>query len=109
MKTRAGELDQSIVIKRLTLTDDGMGGSTEAWADFATVFARVRASTGNESQQAERIQADARYSFVIRNRSDVLMTDKIYFGGADYNITSINSEGRRALFLEIAAERGGAQ
>jgi len=109
MRARPGELDQRITLRRLTLVDDGMGGSAETWADFAVVSARVRAGPGRESQQGDQIQAAAQYSFVIRYLSGILQTDLIRFAGVDYNIRSINDEGNRAAYLEILAERGVAQ
>jgi len=47
--------------------------------------------------------------FVIRNRSDLLESMRIVWDDIPYNIRSINQSKKRAMYLEIEAERGVAQ
>ena len=106
---RPGELDTQIIIQRVTLTPDGIGGNSEDWNTFDTVFAKIVGNTGRESEQGEQVEADAVYTFTIRNRADLLMTDRILFNSQFYNIRFIPDIGVRPLYLDIKAERGVAQ
>lgn len=108
-KFRIGEMDQRIEIVRETLTDDGMGGSTVALATIATVWALVRPRSGNEIEYSDRLNGQAAYMFVIRQRDDIQENDRLKWLGVEYNIRMISRLGGRNLYLEIDAERGVAQ
>lgn len=108
MKWQPGELDQRIAIIRESLSDDGMGGSTVTTATVATVWAKVIARSGRERDQADRLAADAGYTFVIRWRGDLLESDRLAWRGQEYNIRAIKQDGGRKLYLELDAERGVA-
>jgi SPP1 family predicted phage head-tail adaptor len=105
-----GNLDQLITIKRETRTTDGMGGDTVALVDVAAnLWAHVRPRTGRELAKHDRVEAPAMYLFKIRNRSDILDSDRIVWNGATYNIRAVLTEGTRDMYLEINAERGVTQ
>lgn len=109
---RAGNLDQRITFQRNTPASDGAGGSTQSWANFATVptvWANVKAKAGREGLDEGRTNATFVVQFTIRNRSDVTELDRIIWGGVAYNIRGIRREGSRELYLVIEAERGVAQ
>jgi len=108
MKWMPGELDQRIKVVRETLADDGMGGHTATTATYATLWAKVIASAGNERLEAGAIAASASYKFVIRYRADILDSDYIEWGGVRYNIRALPIGGQRTMYLEIVAERGVA-
>lgn len=106
-----GKLDQRITFQRKTLTSDGAGGTTAAWADLAdnaTVWANVKAKAGREGMVNDRMTATFVSVFTIRNRSDLLPQDRIVWGGVYYNIRAFMSEGARPQYLAIEAERGVA-
>lgn len=104
-----GELDKRITFKRETRTADRVGGVVVSLTNVATVWAHVRPRTGNESENSSRVEAKSSFLFVIRNRSDILESDRITWAGVDYNIRAIMRRGERPLYLEIEAERGVAQ
>lgn len=103
-----GELDQRVSIRRETLVADGQGGSTASWADVATVWAHVRPKGGREVVNADRVQGQTMYTFVMRYRSDIREADVIRWQGVDYNVRAILDRGGRRLYLEVDAERGVA-
>lgn len=109
MKYRPGELDQRITIQRETPASDGMGGVTLTLSDVATVAAKVIAMSGNEREDFDALQAEHKYRFVIRWRSDILKNDRIVWRGVEFNIRSIADFGPRTMYLEMDAERGVAQ
>ena len=67
MNYRAGELDQRIKIQVRQSTPDGMGGSSFEWVDFANAWAHVRPKSGGESVNYDKLSAEQKYIFVIRN------------------------------------------
>lgn len=106
---RPGELDERIIIRRETESDDGGGGVTVAVADYATLWALVRPASGNERLAMDAIQAEATVVFVIRARSDLRESDRIKWRDVEYNIRTMGKRSPRAMYLEITAERGVAQ
>lgn len=109
MSYDVGELDQKIVIKRESLTADGMGGSTTSTTTVASVWAHVRPKKGREIGAHDKVEAPAMYIFAIRYRSDVEDSDFITWNGSDYNVRAVLTRGGRKMFLEIEAERGVTQ
>jgi len=109
MAYRVDELDQRITFQRQTLTSDGQGGATKSWATLATVWALARARSGTEVAKMARVEATALYLFVVRYRADLRESDRIVWGGVNFNIRAINGNSARRLYLEIDAERGVAQ
>lgn len=106
-----GKLDQRVTLERKTLTADGIGGTTAAWANVpsnATVWANVKAKAGREGMDNGRTTATFVSVFTIRNRADLLPQDRIVWGGVTYNIRAFLSEGARQQCLAIEAERGVA-
>lgn len=104
-----GNLDQRITLQAKTRTADNMGGAVETWGNFAsvpTVWAQVIPARGNEAVNGERVDATGRFTFVIRNRTDVAENDRIVWLSENYNIRHIERRGGRPLYLYITAERG---
>jgi SPP1 family predicted phage head-tail adaptor len=108
----AGAKDQQVTLQRLTIAPDGMGGQTEAWADFAedaTVWAHVVAKSGREGMIEGRTADTFIVLFTIWNRRDIDARDRIIWQGVAYNIRGVRDVGGRSLDLVIEAERGVAQ
>jgi SPP1 family predicted phage head-tail adaptor len=101
-----GEMTELIELHSLTSTSDGMGGSTQAWAKYADVWAHIRPLSGSEREGAMRTEGTAKHLIVIRNRDDVRDTHKIVWGARELNIRFIRSRGPRDLYLELEAEVG---
>ena len=111
MNYRPGELDQRITIKRETNTKTAMGGQSVSLVNIATVFAKVTAKSGGESNKYQRLDAEASYVFVIRNTNNfnVRESDRIEWRGTEYNIRFISDPGPRPIYIEISADKGVAQ
>lgn len=108
MAYEIGELDQRIALQRRTRTRDDAGGATTTWTTYATVWALVRPLSGRERERLMREEATANYLVVIRERDDVLPSDRIQWRSRELNIRFIKSRGARAMYLEIEAELGAA-
>lgn len=105
----AGRLDQQITLRHLTRATDGAGGTTEAWADFATnatVWAAVTFKGASEGMQEGRTNAVQMINFEIYNRSDVSEVDALIWQGETYNIRAVRRYGHRKQRMWIDAERG---
>jgi SPP1 family predicted phage head-tail adaptor len=112
MTYRAGELDQRIIFQRRVNTPDGMGGSSFTWVDIpelASVWAHARPKSGREVTEFQRVNAEATYLFVVRNRPDIKEEYRIAWDGEIFNIRYIPKPKKRALYLEIEGERGAEQ
>ena len=101
-----GQLDQRISLQHRTLTDDGAGGATEAWTEYAEVWASVRPMTGRERENAMRNEATSNYVVTVRYRSDILERDRIVWRSKELNIRFIKNAGPRPPFLDLEVEMG---
>lgn len=112
MTYRTGELDQRVTFQERVNTPDGMGGSSFEWVDIAelsSVWAHARVKSGREVTEFDRVNAEASYLFVVRNRPDIKADYRIVWDGEVFNIRHIAKPKTRALYLEIEGERGVAQ
>lgn len=106
-----GLADQRVTFQRYAETSDGIGGTTQAWADFATtptVWAKVTPRIGSEKLEEGRVNASGMATFTVRYRSDVTETDRLIWRGEAWNIRRIMRKSGRNLWLDIEAERGVA-
>lgn len=101
-----GKYNRIIALQRKTLTPDAYGGQTEAWATYATVWAAVKPLKGRELIAAQAAQSAVANRFEMRYRSDVLASDRIQFGGKNYNITAVIDVEDRREELIVMAETG---
>ena len=111
MTYRPGELDQRIEFQERISTPDGIGGSTFTWSTITNggAWALVRPKGGREVTEFDRVNGEASYLFVVRNRQDVRDSFRILWDGIPYNIRVRKQPKLRALYLEIDGERGVAQ
>ena len=108
MNFRPGELDQLITFERKQRTADGMGGYTETTVLVGEVWAHVRPLSGKEITDYDRVNAEARYMFVIRWPLAVFESDNIVWEGERYNIRALKKPKQRDLYCVIEADRGVA-
>lgn len=109
MKFRPGELDKRITLLRPVRTPRLGGGYDESQEEIGTVWAHVRPLSGNEREQFDRVNGEAAYLFVIRNRDDITDNTLIQWEGETYNVRFPKGRGGRPLYLEIVGQRGVAQ
>lgn len=82
---------------------DAAGERVPSWpTTYATVWAEKIEIRAREFFSAQTTEAQMTTRFRILHRSDVLMTDRIFFGGLSYGIEQITEVGRRGG-LEIYA------
>ena len=97
---RAGELRERITIQQNTLTRDTFGAEVPHWADLATVWAKVVATSGSEQISQAIGVATTIYSITIREREDVDTSMRVLWEGATLEIKAIlGSDERGAAML----------
>jgi len=101
-----GKADQPITIKTITLTGDGMGGSTETevtlanaprWAEYVPV-------RGIERIEAGKLEAVTEMKLRVRRDSRINSTCKIIHGGKTYRVTGVEDNLRAGDMVLHCAE-----
>lgn len=93
MALAAGTLNRRIILQTVTLAADGYGGSTETWADTATVWARVEALAGDEAFQAMQMAASVSHRITIRKRT-VTAQQRVRYGTKTLVIRAVRPDER---------------
>jgi SPP1 family predicted phage head-tail adaptor len=92
---KAGERDRRIELQHRTLGAASSSGEQIAgFTTYATVWAQKLDQRAREVFVAGGTDADQVTRFVIRYREDVLVTDRILYKGADFDIFQISEIGR---------------
>jgi SPP1 family predicted phage head-tail adaptor len=111
MKTcdlHSGLLEHHVILQRLTLTPDGMGGGTQSWIVIGTPWAYIIPATAWENLKSMQLEAPITHSIYIRYRTDITARDRIVHRSRIFNIRSIIDIEEKKLFLELKAEEGVA-
>lgn len=98
---RAGTLRDYVTIQSLTTSQDTYGGVTEAWEDFASVWAEVHYLSGNELWRAQQTNAEVRGRVRIRYRSDIKPTMRVKYGSVYLDILAILPADNKGQELEL--------
>ncbi len=97
----ASDLKEYITIQQQTVTDDGYGGQTVSWTDFASTFAQVIPIylTQREQEVGMQIDASASYRVNIRMRTDVTAAMRIVWKTHTLAIHSLHENGELLSML----------
>lgn len=107
---KAGTLNKRATFRSLVITPDGAGGSTQAWTDYATVWAQLSPERAREKLQQGRI-ADNQAG-VLRVRSSAatrLVNDtyRVVVDGVTYDVRSHTNPDQTNDMLEFIVETTG--
>jgi len=96
-----GKLRHRIDIENQSLSSDGQGGSSRAWATRATVWSSIKPLRSEERFYNEQLKLQTTHEILLRYRDDVVSTDRIKYGSRYFEIVSIKNidEGGRLLVL----------
>lgn len=102
-------LDQPVLIQAPDDSADSYGGQDRTWTTVLDTFAKVTPSSGGERAAGGLLNAEATYSFRIRNDAlDAVTEDcRILWDSVEYNIRYL-PRGTRERFITILAQRGVA-
>ncbi|MEO1542991.1 MAG: phage head closure protein [Pseudomonadota bacterium] len=101
---RIGDLRDRVVIERVTLVDDGGGGVEETWVEVATVWASVRALSGDERVEADAISGQLTHEIHMRWRSDVGPDLRLRIGARVFDLKVVMDPDDRQKFLRCFGE-----
>lgn len=102
---RAGKLDKSITIERVTTTVDEYGTPIEGWATVAAVRAQIIQSTTEEFMKGWGTSTEAAIVFRIRHLDGITPADRVTYDGRAYDLKEIKELGRReGLDLRCVAQ-----
>lgn len=83
---KPGDLRHRVTIQRRTVTRDGFAGETEAYADIATVWAKVDAVGGREYYGLGQTLAESTFTVLMRYRTDVTPDVRLKWGLRYFNV-----------------------
>jgi SPP1 family predicted phage head-tail adaptor len=107
---KAGLFQTTIRFERKTRTPNGSGGFTDTWSTLvgSATRAQVKALSGFERLQADRVNASTRERIMCRYFAGLRPDDRVIIEGRAYNITFVNDVERRKRFYEIDISGGVA-
>lgn len=85
------ELRHKAIIQTLALTADGMGGGSEAWTTFATIWCRIEPRLGNERYFGQRLEENITHVITARYLAGATATMRVSFDSRLFQIKSIIS------------------
>jgi SPP1 family predicted phage head-tail adaptor len=99
-----------VTFQRETLTADGSGGTTSAWATIAGAPTRgmVKAMSGGERWASARVEASASWRVTVRYFPGILPKDRVIVRGRAYNIRFVNNVELADKWLVIDVSEGVA-
>jgi len=104
---RAGKLEKTITIERVTTTVDDYGTPIEGWATFATVRTQVIQSSTEEFMKGWGASTEAATVFRIRHLDGITPADRVLYQGRAFDLKEIKELGRReGLDLRCVATGG---
>lgn len=100
-----GALRDRIELQSSTDATDAYGQPARTWTTYATVWARIVAQSGGESQQAMQQASQVSYRITIRRRTDVAATHRAVWGSRTLNFFATwDDDGDRTHTVITAAE-----
>jgi SPP1 family predicted phage head-tail adaptor len=100
----AGRLRHRITIEEKAQAPDGVGGFSETWQTFATVWAEVKPLRARERFFAEKIESSITHLVKLRFRFGIDPEMRIMHGGRTLKILGIVNVEERNQWLELSCE-----
>lgn len=96
----SASLDQKIAIQALTITEDGMGATTESYATVSgtPTWAEYLPLKGLEKIEAGRVSEKEQFKLRIRRYSALTRMHRVVYGGTNYDIIDIE-DGKRDQYM----------
>jgi SPP1 family predicted phage head-tail adaptor len=102
-------LNRKIELQSLVKTPTATGGFTQSWVSVATLWAKIKNTSGSELLHADQLGATSFSDFTIRYRANINETMKLVYRSTDYQIRHINNIEEADLWLVVKGERGVSQ
>ena len=107
-KCDIGKFKHRIVVETPNLTPDGMGGNTEVWTTFATVWAKLESKRAVSKWFAGNLEHRVTHRITLRYLPGIESNMRISYDSRIFQIHGILDidEGKR--FHELSTEEGSA-
>ena len=105
----SGMLNRKIELQALVKTTTATGGFTQSWVSVATLWAKIKNTSGSELLHADQLGVTSFSDFTIRYRSNINEIMKIVYRGNDYQIRHIDNIEELDLWMVVKAEKGVSQ
>ena len=93
---------ERLTIQAPSVTKDGRGQAITTFADWQTVWAKVKETASAENDNANRLQGVKNYAVTIRHFSGITLKHRLLYNGNTLDITSLVNQGRNQ-YIEITA------
>lgn len=101
-----GEFRHRVLFRsRTAVRNAETGAFTETWADIATVWARVRAVSGDQIDKDQDAIITERYEILIRARTDIHAHCRAVWGSVVMEIDAVLPSGEAEKLSKIVAHR----
>jgi SPP1 family predicted phage head-tail adaptor len=101
-----GELRDAVTIQKPALAKDSSGSTAETFADWQTVYARIRPLSTREYMAAGQVQSEVTHEIIIRFLKNIAGADRVKWGVKYFLIESITDyDGRGRWTKLLAVER----
>lgn len=101
MSIKAGDLRQTITLRKPDTHTNAKGRIITGWMDVARVKAGKADVSGREFYQAQAFHAEDVVTFTIRWRDDVEAAWRVVHRGKEYNILEVNHLGEMRDFMRL--------
>jgi SPP1 family predicted phage head-tail adaptor len=107
---KAGMLTTPVAFQRKSRTRNQSGGFVDTWAPLSgsATRAHVKALSGFERLQADRVNAETKERLVCRYFPGLRPDDRVIIEGRAYNIRWVNDVERRKRWYELDLSGGVA-
>lgn len=103
----SGKMRERVIIQNKTITQTDSGFQTEVWTNIQTVWAKVDYSSGFEEEEADRIIAQQKIKFTLRNNNNITVSSRFLYRTNYYQIETVTFTDDRSLMVAVGFFRQG--
>lgn len=113
-KKHTGNFKQRGTFEYVTITNDNMGGGTEAWSALADAWLNIKPMRGSQRLQLQAQKVSTTHTIQARYRGDLDLLGyankkydnelRLKYGDRYFNIQYVINEDEENYFFEMAAE-----
>lgn len=96
-----------VIVERVSISDDGMGGQTESWSQLDEFQGHIRQLSAEEKEINERLSVKSSHRLYCGGH-DIKEKDRILADGKTFNVVGVNAKINRrgqSRFLNVDMER----
>lgn len=87
----AGELNKLVTLQVPEQIRDSYGEEIITWQNVTTLWAKIQPLTGRELYAAQQLHAESKVKIIIRYRSDMDTTKRLFYGNRYFYILSCHN------------------